>query len=82
MLRRLSGAIAVLAVVGALAGAAVAYAAGTGTSTPSAPSTSPPAYGPMPAASNDHHGNCPGMGGGSSGSGGSSDSGGSSSYGL
>jgi hypothetical protein len=47
MSRRISGVIAVLAVGGALAGAAVTYAASSGTtsSTPSNPSSAPGAYG-------------------------------------
>jgi hypothetical protein len=74
MPRRLSGVIAVLAVGGALAGGAVAYAASSTSTTPSNPSSAPsdsspaPAYGPAPAASHDQ-GDCPGMGGDSSGSG-------------
>jgi hypothetical protein len=67
MSRRLSGAVAVLAVVGGLAGAAVAYAANAPTSTPKAPTPAPAAYQTMPAAS--HKGNCPNMGGGPPGAG-------------
>jgi hypothetical protein len=67
MPRRLSGVIAVLAVGGALAGGAVAYAASSPSTTPGNSSPAP-AYGPKPAASHDS-GNCPNMGGGSSGSG-------------
>ena len=78
MSRRLSGAVAVLAVVGGLAGAAVAYAANATTSTPKAPTPAPApaAYQTRPAAS--HKGNCPNLGGGPPGAGssqGSSDSG-------
>jgi hypothetical protein len=70
MARRLAGAVAVLAATGVLVGAAVAFAAGGTTSSPSVPRSAPADYQTMPAAS--HHGNCPNMGGGSSGSGGSS----------
>ena len=67
MVRRLFGAIAVLAAFAALAGAAVAYAASTGHSTSSARQAAPSTFAPMPAASRSHP--CPHMGGGSSGSG-------------
>jgi hypothetical protein len=74
MSRRLRSVVAGLAVSGALAGAAIAHAAGSTTTTPSAPSASPATgYHSMPAATN-HKGNCPNMGGGSSGSGSSSGS--------
>jgi hypothetical protein len=73
MVRRLFGAVAALAVVAALAGAAVAYAASTGQSTSGNRQAAPAAYGPMPAASRP--GNCPHMNGGSSSSGTSGGSG-------
>jgi hypothetical protein len=73
MIRRVFGPIAILAVVGALAIGAVAYAASAVTSTPAPAQRSAPAFNAMPAA--DHHGDCPNMGGDSSGSSGSSDSG-------
>ncbi len=75
MIRRVFGPIAILAVVGALAIGAVAYAASAVTSTPTPGPRSAPAYDAMPAAA--HHGNCPNMGGGSSGSGSGSSSSGS-----
>lgn len=77
MTRRLRSVVTGLAVSGALAGAAIAHAAGSTTTTPSAPSSSPATgYQSMPAAA-DHKGNCPNMGGGSSGSGSSDSSSGS-----
>jgi hypothetical protein len=62
MVRRLFGPIALLTVIGALAIAAVGYAANAATSKPSAPQSAP-TYAPAAAHSK---GNCPNMGGDSS----------------
>jgi uncharacterized low-complexity protein len=75
MSRRLRAAALGLAVAGVLAGAAIAHAASSTTTSKSAPAVSKPQSGyQMPAAQKQHSGNCPNMGGGSSGSGNSSDS--------
>ncbi|HEY7619157.1 MAG TPA: hypothetical protein VH834_05255 [Solirubrobacteraceae bacterium] len=74
MSRRLRGAALGLAVAGILAGAAIAHAASSTTTSKSAPASPRPHSGyQMPAAQHHGSGNCPNMGG-SSGSGNSSDS--------
>jgi hypothetical protein len=75
MSRRLRAAALGFAVAGILAGAAIAHAASSATTSKSAPASPRPQSGyQMPAAQHNHSGNCPNMGGGSSGSGNSSDS--------
>jgi hypothetical protein len=82
MSRRLRTTAGAIAVCGVLAGAAIANAASS--STTARPSSPRPhlttGYQSMPAAS--HKGNCPNMGGSSSGSGASSDSGAPSASGV
>jgi hypothetical protein len=74
MSRRFRAAALGLAVAGILAGAAIAHAASSTTTSKSAPASPRPQSGyQMPAAQHSHSGNCPNMGG-SSGSGNSSDS--------
>jgi hypothetical protein len=71
MSRRLRSAVLGLAVCAALAGAAIAHAAGSTTPKPSAPRSHPATgYQSMPTA--HHSGNCPNMGGSSGSSSGSS----------